>query len=206
VNNADSDQKDRRKEKSKNLSQSQNRSNSQGNRDNSRGRTQRPPSKDQSRSSDQSRDRALSRENHDKQRDGSQNRQKSNTPERSRTPQPWNSQNRDAKSDLKKGDLKFVEDRAGNRIELTGNRTKDWSEGDIDLGYNCARNYDPSREKRCLKCLTENQHHKFNCQKFDRRSRYNCRNCEKGFHWPEDCNQDNDPVCISNKNQQNKGN
>jgi hypothetical protein len=54
--------------------------------------------------------------------------------------------------------------------------------------------------------LTENQHHEFDCQKFDRRSRFNCRNCNQGFHWPEECDQDYDPARMSNKNRQNQGN
>lgn len=127
---------------------------------------------------------------------------------------PWRSrsdsrtrddQTRDARTNIR-SPPKFVEDRNGNRLELAGNRTKDWSEDAIDLGYNCARTYDPSREKRCLKCLTENQHHEFDCQKFDRRSRFNCRNCNQGFHWPEECDQDYDPARMSNKNRQNQGN
>lgn len=147
-----------------------------------------------------------SRSQSNERRSKSGPRDQSSPPRRPRSDtHPGSDQNRDAKSNSRR-ESKFVEDRNGNRLELAGNRPKDWTEDEIDLGYNCARNYDPSREKRCLKCLTENQHHEFACQKFDRRSRFNCRNCNQGFHWPEECDQEFDPARMSNKNRQNKGN
>jgi hypothetical protein len=66
-------------------------------------------------------------------------------------------------------------------------RTKTWSDTDLAeaRGIKCSRDYDPRREKKCLKCLTEGTHHEFECKKYLRRSNYNCKNCSKGFHWAE---------------------
>ena len=42
-------------------------------------------------------------------------------------------------------------------------------------------------EFRCLKCMTENDHHEFNCKKYFRRSKFICKNCKVGFHFNEEC-------------------
>jgi hypothetical protein len=70
-------------------------------------------------------------------------------------------------------------------------RTKTWSDTDFAeaRGIKCSRDYDPRRVKQCLKCLTEGTHHKFECKKYLRRSKYNCKNCNKGFHWAEKCDE-----------------
>jgi hypothetical protein len=70
-------------------------------------------------------------------------------------------------------------------------RTKTWSDTDFAeaRGIKCSRDYDPRREKKCLKCLTEGTHHEFECKKYLRRSKYNCKNCNKGFHWAEECDE-----------------
>jgi hypothetical protein len=66
-------------------------------------------------------------------------------------------------------------------------RTKTWSDTDFAeaRGIKCSRDYDPRREKKCLKCLTEGTHHEFECKKYLRRS----KNCNKGFHWAEECDE-----------------
>jgi hypothetical protein len=53
-------------------------------------------------------------------------------------------------------------------------------------GIKCSRDYDPQREKRCLKCLTEGTHHEFQCKKYLRRSKYQCKNCNGVFHGAEE--------------------
>jgi hypothetical protein len=35
--------------------------------------------------------------------------------------------------------------------------------------------------------LTEDDHHEFMCKKFHRRSKFKCRNCNNGFHFPDEC-------------------
>ena len=65
-----------------------------------------------------------------------------------------------------------------------------WNEEDIELGINCSKNYNPQFEMRCLKCMTENEHHEFNCKTFYRRSRFVCKNCGRGFHFCEECDEE----------------
>jgi hypothetical protein len=74
-----------------------------------------------------------------------------------------------------------------NSRDGRNNRSKSWSTKEMEKGNNCSVDYDPTKEKRCLKCLTENLHHEFQCEQFFRRSKFNCRNCNKGFHWQEEC-------------------
>lgn len=68
-------------------------------------------------------------------------------------------------------------------------RSISWPERDYkgNRGITYSANYDPRKEKRCLKCMTEDEHHEFQCKKFYRRSRISCKNCESGFHFPEEC-------------------
>ena len=69
-------------------------------------------------------------------------------------------------------------------------RSRSWSDDQMEKGLNCSLDYDPKREKRCLKCLTERNHHEFQCPKFHRRSKFNCKMCNRGFHWPDECDQE----------------
>jgi hypothetical protein len=62
-----------------------------------------------------------------------------------------------------------------------------WSESKIEKGVNCSIDYKPKYEFRCLKCMTENSHHEFQCKKFHRRAKYACNNCGKGFHFRDEC-------------------
>jgi hypothetical protein len=76
-------------------------------------------------------------------------------------------------------------------------------------GMKSSRDYDPRREKRCSKCLTEGTHHEFDCKKYLRRSRYQCKNCNKGFHWAEECDEPRkykDSKNNSRSNSKNRGN
>jgi hypothetical protein len=68
-------------------------------------------------------------------------------------------------------------------------RKKTWSDTDFKAkrGIDCSRDYDPKREKRCLKCLTEGTHHEFQCTKFLRRATTLCPNCDRGYHWKAEC-------------------
>jgi hypothetical protein len=65
-----------------------------------------------------------------------------------------------------------------------------WSESEIEKGVNCSIDYKPKYEFRCLKCMTENSHHEFQCKKFHRRAKYACTNCGKGFHFRDECGQE----------------
>jgi hypothetical protein len=68
-------------------------------------------------------------------------------------------------------------------------RKKTWSDTDFKAkrGLDCSKDYDPRREKRCMKCLTEGTHHEFQCKKFLRRAPEVCPNCRQGFHWKQEC-------------------
>ena len=54
-------------------------------------------------------------------------------------------------------------------------------------GLNCSIDYDPERIKKCLKCLSENNHHEYACKKYYRRSKYVCSACKRGFHFSDEC-------------------
>ncbi len=76
--------------------------------------------------------------------------------------------------------------RKGKKPERPANKT-DWSR--MEKGNNCHRDYDPKIMKHCHKCMTEGNHHEFACEEFMRRSKYNCSNCHSGFHWADECKQ-----------------
>ena len=57
----------------------------------------------------------------------------------------------------------------------------------MNKGINCSVDYDPRKEFRCLKCMTDGSHHEFMCKKYYRRSKFNCKKCEMGFHFNEEC-------------------
>jgi hypothetical protein len=57
------------------------------------------------------------------------------------------------------------------------------------LGYNCRRNYNPTRQY-CTKCLQKN-HHEFACQTYTRINDIECNICRSGFHKPEECREKN---------------
>ena len=62
----------------------------------------------------------------------------------------------------------------------------------MNKGINCSADYKPRYEFRCLKCMTENNHHEFYCKRFYRRatSKFVCSNCKGGFHFREECDKD----------------
>jgi hypothetical protein len=84
--------------------------------------------------------------------------------------------------------------RDGRNYNRRDNRKKSsdrkWSESEIEKGVNCSIDYKPKYEFRCLKCMTENSHHEFQCKKFHRRAKYACTNCGKGFHFRDECGQE----------------
>ena len=72
----------------------------------------------------------------------------------------------------------------------SSDRNSNWSDSDMEKGINCSRDYDPKKEKRCLKCMKERDHHEYKCPTYMRRSKFNCRNCNAGFHFPEECSKE----------------
>jgi hypothetical protein len=78
---------------------------------------------------------------------------------------------------------------AANNSRKTSSDRK-WSESEIEKGVNCSIDYKPKYEFRCLKCMTENSHHEFQCKKFHRRAKYACTTCGKGFHFRDECGQE----------------
>jgi hypothetical protein len=135
--------------------------------------------RDNSRNRNNSKNRGQERESRKDQHEGQNKR--SDSKNRNRTDskgQRTNSKNR-SESQNKRSRL----------FSLRRERIKTWSDTDFAKarGIKCSRDYDPRREKKCLKCLTKGTHHEFECKKYLRRSKYNCKNCNKGFHWAEEC-------------------
>ena len=60
----------------------------------------------------------------------------------------------------------------------------------MNKGINCSADYKPRYEFRCLKYMTEGNHHEFHCKKFYRRSKFVCSNCKGGFHFREECDKE----------------
>ena len=55
-------------------------------------------------------------------------------------------------------------------------------------GYNCPPNYNPrDMVKFCLKCRARNEHHPFDCPKYELFDDRVCYNCGEGHHRPQDC-------------------
>ena len=79
----------------------------------------------------------------------------------------------------RKGDRDSYKNR---RYDYKSNRDKELIERDIIRGVNCSNDYKPKYEFRCLKRMTEDDHHEFYCKKFHRRSKIVCKNCKVGFH------------------------
>ena len=88
-------------------------------------------------------------------------------------------------------DRKSRYDRSNSRDKYRSSRftspRRDFHESDKLSGINCSKEYNPKYEFRCLKCMTENDHHEFNCKKYHRRSKFVCKNCKTGFHFHEEC-------------------
>jgi len=153
----------------------------------------RSQSRDTGRSRSQSQDRGRFRsESQDRGRtrpqstgtEGSRSRSQSRDPR----PRPQSRDRQQSrKKDEKKGQTTPSKDK---RFDLRPRRAKSWSSKDMERGLNCHKDYDPSKEKRCLKCMTEGKHHEFACERYFRRSRFNCKTCSKGFHWPDECDQE----------------
>jgi hypothetical protein len=115
------------------------------------------------------------------------------------------SKSKGERKDNSKGSRKGSKSRSlSNRRE----RKKTWSDSDFkaNRGLGCSRDYDPKREKRCLKCMTEDTHHEFQCKKFLRRSKFPCKNCKKGFHFAEECTEPPSRSKSRDKDKSAKGN
>jgi hypothetical protein len=135
--------------------------------------------RDNSRNRSNSKNRGQERESRKEQHEGQNKR--SDSKNRNRTDskgQRTNSKNRSDSQNRRPRSF-------SNRRE----RTKTWSDTDFMEArvIKCSRDCDPRREKRCLKCLPEGTHHEFECKKFLRRSKYQCKNCNRGFQWAEEC-------------------
>ena len=70
----------------------------------------------------------------------------------------------------------------GHLTEVATGQIAKWKKASIAPGITT-----PKKEKRCLKCMKERDHHEFKCPLYMRRSKFNCRNCNAGFHFPEEC-------------------
>jgi hypothetical protein len=129
----------------------------------------------------------------------SSNKDKDNKKSKSR------SKSKGDRKDNSKGSRKGSKSRSlSNRRD----RKKTWSDSDFkaNRGLGCSRDYDPKREKRCLKCMTEDTHHEFQCKKFLRRSKFPCKNCKKGFHFAEECTEPPSRSKSRDKDKSAKGN
>ena len=71
--------------------------------------------------------------------------------------------------------------------QRSNSKDRGWSFSDMEKGINCARDYDPRKEKHCLKCMTNDDHHEFLCKTYYRRGKFQCSKCNGGFHFPEEC-------------------
>ena len=109
-----------------------------------------------------------------------------------RSPSGRNDQNRSRENSPKyrqsySPDRSSGSDSNRNRNRSPAKPLKPFNKEDMKKGENCSLNYDPWKELRCLKCLTENSHHEFECRKYNKRSKFNCSNCYQGFHFPSEC-------------------
>jgi hypothetical protein len=141
-------------------------------------------------------------EDKNKKRDGSKTRSDSKKSDRSK------SRTSQASSKSRESSRNSSKSSNGRSLSNTRERKKTWSDSDFKnkRGMACSRDYNPKRQKRCLKCMTEESHHEFQCKKYLRRSKYACRNCKQGFHFEEECKEPRRRSESRNKNNNNKGN
>ena len=173
----------------KKRSDSKEKKSSSNNSDKRKSRSDDKKSDKKSRSkSDRSSDRSKSNDKRssDRSSDKKKARKGSESTDRSQSRDRSKSSNRDSRRS-----------RSESRDKSKSKRSKSWSSKEMERGLNCHKDYDPTREKRCLKCLTEDQHHEFQCKKYHRRSKFKCKLCNSGFHWPDEC--DVEPPVRGNK-------
>jgi len=72
-------------------------------------------------------------------------------------------------------------------------RNRRWNDKDMIKGVNCHQDYDPRKEFRCLKCMSENDHHEFYCKKYYRRGKFPCKTCSRGMHYADECDYKRSP-------------
>ena len=126
-------------------------------------------------------------------RDPSKNRNDSRGRNNSRGRNESRDRNSDKRDNYRdhSNDRKSRYDRSNSRDKYRSSRftspRRDFHESDKLSGINCSKEYNPKYEFRCLKCMTENDHHEFNCKKYHRRSKFVCKNCKTGFHFHEEC-------------------
>ena len=193
-NNAKTSDTANNRDPSKNRNDSRGRNNSRDintdRRDNSRNKSssgRRDNSRNQSGDRNQTTNRNLSydrNKTYDSKNRRDYSKDKKYDKNRSRSP----SQTRNNNSS---NDRKSRYDRSKSRDSYKSSRftspRRDFHESDKLSGINCSKDYNPKYEFRCLKCMTENDHHEFSCKKYHRRSKFVCKNCKLGFHFHEEC-------------------
>ena len=93
-------------------------------------------------------------------------------------------------SDSKRNSSDGKRDKSGDSYKRDISSSRKWNDKDMNKGINCSADYKPRYEFRCLKCMTEGNHHEFHCKKFYRRSKFVCSNCKGGFHFREECDKE----------------
>jgi len=54
-------------------------------------------------------------------------------------------------------------------------------------GFNCSLDYSPWKIKSCMKCLSREEHHEYQCPTYIRYHTNICPKCNAGYHFAEDC-------------------
>ena len=209
------DSRDNRQNRRDNRDNRQNRGGNRDNRQSRSSDSRRSDYRSSSRSTDRSnsRDARRSSNNRDNRgrsqdRNGSRSRNSSYSSNRSSYSRS-NSRDRSYRSSRNSGNRRYSGNNGNNRNRndrsnsrnrrndrqssrnsdrrRSSDRGSNWSDSEMEKGINCSRDYDPKKEKRCLKCMKERDHHEFKCPLYMRRSKFNCRNCNAGFHFPEEC-------------------
>ena len=93
-------------------------------------------------------------------------------------------------SDRKRNSSDGKRDKSGDSYKRDISSSRKWNDKDMNKGINCSADYKPRYEFRCLKCMTEGNHHEFHCKKFYRRSKFVCSNCKGGFHFSMECDKE----------------
>ena len=92
-------------------------------------------------------------------------------------------------NDSSPGGYRKDKDRYVSRDKRTNNKSQAWAMclyKDMKPSQNCNKEYNPLESKMCSKCLSSN-HHEFQCTKYTDYNPETCPNCNRGFHFAEDC-------------------
>ena len=87
-----------------------------------------------------------------------------------------------------------------NYRKKSNNNKKPAKYQEILPGINCSPDYSKSQMKQCMKCVTKNLHHEYQCPYYFKYSQNKCSKCKKGFHLEYECN----PQFRSRSNSQSK--